>query len=323
MITSAVINTLSHIAKQGSGNEHKIAFIGQDLYPVFSNYSYICEFEMMGCAQIQPLMYFQLMNVPMWRGTYMIFNVTHTMTPGNMVTRVKAMKLSNRAIPYSNAWFTKNLSYKGENADGTASKCETELGTTGSGEASYEYSQYKDKVNREGRQKHIDMDKVLRGVTTYVRKGKTWNVGTASRGHCATAVQTWYSRGTNGKVVIHFWGNRSDPWVENLSVDLTKYGFKLVHSSGDVDISNKKQALQEQRKTGNFAGLQLGDVMVIIGRYGNGSPTGHVAMWTGKDWRSDFAQPSAGVESGLRKSGNAKGSVQIWRFDDAIYEKYH
>ena len=108
---SVVINTLSHTARMGANNTHRIAFIGQDLYPVYSNYAYLCEFEMMGCAQIQPLMYFQLMNVPMWRGTYLIYSVTHTMTPGNMVTRVKAMKLSNRAVPYSNAWFTKNPNF--------------------------------------------------------------------------------------------------------------------------------------------------------------------------------------------------------------------
>ena len=113
-ITSTVINTLSHIARIGSNNTHRIAFIGQDLYPTYSNYAYLCEFEMMGCAQIQPLMYFQLMNVPMWRGTYIIFSVTHTMTPGNMVTRVKAMKLSNRGIPYSNAWFTENPNFDPE-----------------------------------------------------------------------------------------------------------------------------------------------------------------------------------------------------------------
>lgn len=124
IITSAVINTLSHIAKQGAANSHAIAFVGQDIYPVFSNYSYICEFEMMGCAQVQPLMYFQLMNVPMWRGTYMIFNVTHTMTPGNMVTRVRAMKLSNRAVPYSNAWFKKNLNYDPKKDDGSSASCD-------------------------------------------------------------------------------------------------------------------------------------------------------------------------------------------------------
>jgi hypothetical protein len=123
IITSAVINTMSHIARMGASNEHAIAFVGQDIYPVFSNYSYICEFEMMGCAQIQPLMYFQLMNVPMWRGTYMIFNVTHVMTPGNMVTRVKAMKLSCRAVPYSNAWFKKNMNYDPDKANGNGADC--------------------------------------------------------------------------------------------------------------------------------------------------------------------------------------------------------
>ena len=113
--TSVMINTLSHVARMGANNTHRVAFIGQDIYPVFSNYAYTCEFEMMGCAQIQPLMYFQLMNVPMWRGTYMIYSVTHNIIPGNMVTRVKAMKLSNRGVPYSNAWFTKNTNFD-ENA---------------------------------------------------------------------------------------------------------------------------------------------------------------------------------------------------------------
>lgn len=42
------------------------------------------------------------------------------MTPGNMVTRVKAMKLSNRAVPYSNAWFKKNLNYDPDAVKGDA-----------------------------------------------------------------------------------------------------------------------------------------------------------------------------------------------------------
>ena len=114
IITSAVINTLNHAARRGANNTHRIAYIGEDIYPVFSNYSYMCEFEMMGCAQMQPLMYFQLMNVPMWRGTYITISVSHEMTPGNMVTKVKAMKLSNRAVPYSNAWFTENPNFDPE-----------------------------------------------------------------------------------------------------------------------------------------------------------------------------------------------------------------
>ena len=106
MVTSASANALWNVAKMGSGNDHKVAFFGQDIYPVFSNYSYIIEVEMMGDAQIQPLMYFQLLNVPMWRGTYMIFNVTHIMTAGNMTTKFKGMKLSSRPMPYNSEWFT-------------------------------------------------------------------------------------------------------------------------------------------------------------------------------------------------------------------------
>ena len=66
--------------------------------------------------------------------------------------------------------------------------------------------------------------------------------------------------------------------------------------------------------------------MVIFGRYSpdRGSRiTAHGAMWTGKDWRSDFVQTHAGVEYGLRIPSDGKGSVQIWRFDDATYKKYH
>lgn len=113
LVTSASINALAKIALKGSGNPHKVAFMGQDLYPVFSNYSYICEIEMMGDAQIQPLMYFQLMNIPMWSGVYMIFNVTHTITAGNMTTKFKGMKLSKNPLPYNSSWFA----FKPDNND--------------------------------------------------------------------------------------------------------------------------------------------------------------------------------------------------------------
>ena len=105
IVTGAYINAMSRIFDRAEGNGHRVAFVGQDLYPVYSNYSYICEVEMMGDAQIQPLMYFQLMNIPMWRGTYMVFSVSHTITPGNMVTTFKGMKLSKFAVPYSDEWY--------------------------------------------------------------------------------------------------------------------------------------------------------------------------------------------------------------------------
>lgn len=326
VITSAVINTLSHIAYQGAGNEHKVAFVGQDLYPVFSNYSYQCEFEMMGCAQIQPLMYFQLMNVPMWRGTYMIFNVTHVMTPGNMVTRVKAMKLSNRAVPYSNAWFTKNLNYKDEDANGSNNPCEIQGGTIDSdsnGDTSYDYSKYKHLVKPK---RYVEMDKVLNGepggVTTLdsQKLGKSYRLKTKGHKCCTSGPTTWYKRGSNGKIILKWWRG-GGPHDQNIYCNFEEFGFRKVIESKPIDsISNCKG---EMNKYGRWSGLEPGDIMVIFGRYSNGKPTAHGAMWTGKDWRSDFVQRNAAVEYGLRKPSDGGGSIQIWRFDDAMYRKYH
>ena len=113
--TEQSIKTLYHVAELAKGSDRKVCFYGQDVYNIFSNYSYQIEVEMMGNVQIQPLMYMQLLNIPMWRGAYMIFNVSHTMTPGNMVTKFKAMKMSKNPVPLlSSYWSTINNPYTGE-----------------------------------------------------------------------------------------------------------------------------------------------------------------------------------------------------------------
>ena len=102
--TEHSIRIMSDIAQLGSGNGQSIAYQGQDVYPIFSNYAYECQVTMLGNAQIQPLMYFQLMNIPMWKGSYMIFNVRHSITPGNMVTTFKGMRMSKKCIPFLKKW---------------------------------------------------------------------------------------------------------------------------------------------------------------------------------------------------------------------------
>lgn len=106
VMTEQAVLALGAIAELGNSTEKKVCFYGQDVYPIYSNYSYIIEVEMMGNAQIQPLMYFQLMNIPMYRGTYMIISVTHNMTQGNMTTTIKATKMSKYATPFVSNWFT-------------------------------------------------------------------------------------------------------------------------------------------------------------------------------------------------------------------------
>ena len=73
--------------------------IGQDLYSVYSNRSYDCSVEMLGCANIMPMMYFQLNNVPMFKGTYMITKVEHNIQNNTMTTRFTGTRMPKRYIP--------------------------------------------------------------------------------------------------------------------------------------------------------------------------------------------------------------------------------
>ena len=105
-ITNVAAQTFDDILnKTGADGSKRIFFHGQDIYAIYSQYSYQCEIEMMGCAQIQPLMYFQLLNIPMWRGTYMIYKVTHNLTAGMMTTKFTGMKMSRRQTPYADGYF--------------------------------------------------------------------------------------------------------------------------------------------------------------------------------------------------------------------------
>lgn len=94
----AVATQFDLIQKQN--NEPKtMNYYGQDLYKVYTNYSYTCQANMMGCAQIQPLMYFQLNNIPMFRGAYQIIQVEHDITPGNMTTSFRGVRINRNKVP--------------------------------------------------------------------------------------------------------------------------------------------------------------------------------------------------------------------------------
>jgi hypothetical protein len=103
--TDQSINALSLIAERGRGAGKRTIFYGQDLYTVYQGYSYTATIQMMGNAQIMPMMYFQLFNVPMFRGSYMIYSVQHTMRPGDMTTTIKAMKMSKHTLPWCKEWY--------------------------------------------------------------------------------------------------------------------------------------------------------------------------------------------------------------------------
>lgn len=99
MVTEHSVAAQFNLAQGKQTEQRQLSFEGQNLFDVYSNHSYTCNVEMMGCSQIQPLMYFQLNNIPMFRGAYQIINVEHDITPGNMTTSFKGVRINKNKIP--------------------------------------------------------------------------------------------------------------------------------------------------------------------------------------------------------------------------------
>lgn len=99
MVTEHSVAAQFNIANGKQTEQRKMSFEGQNLFDIYSNHSYTCNVEMMGCSQIQPLMYFQLNNIPMFRGAYQIISVEHDITPGNMTTSFRGVRINKNKMP--------------------------------------------------------------------------------------------------------------------------------------------------------------------------------------------------------------------------------
>ena len=73
--TSESLEMLNQMANLGKNRRSTTQNVS--LYNLYKNRSYTCSVEMMGCVLIQPLMYFNIRNIPMFSGPYMITNVSH------------------------------------------------------------------------------------------------------------------------------------------------------------------------------------------------------------------------------------------------------
>lgn len=72
---------------------------GQSLYELFLNRSYSCTVEALGNPMIQPLMYFELENVPMFYGSYLIRDVKHNIRPHTMKTTFTGDRVPYATVP--------------------------------------------------------------------------------------------------------------------------------------------------------------------------------------------------------------------------------
>jgi len=95
--TSESFYVLENLARSESGSSSHNVDIG--LYDYYRQASYTCDVTCMGNAMIQPTMYFYLKNVPMFKGTYWISEVSHTIKSGVMTTTFKGSRIPYTALP--------------------------------------------------------------------------------------------------------------------------------------------------------------------------------------------------------------------------------
>ena len=72
---------------------------GQNLYNMYENRSYRATVTGLGNAMIQPTQYFQLENVPLFNGAYIILGVEHDIVPNKMTTSFYGTKVLKYPIP--------------------------------------------------------------------------------------------------------------------------------------------------------------------------------------------------------------------------------
>ena len=315
METEQSIKTLWHVAELAQDNTRKVCFYGQDVYNIFSNYSYQIEVEMMGNAQIQPLMYFQLLNIPMWRGAYMIFNVTHTMTPGNMVTKFKGMKMSKNPVPIvSKYWSTINRT----DDDNIKKYIQGNDDTVDDYEAiDFKKSGIDNNISNKGASaNNMDMYKPLKGYCKDV-DSKYYNRG--DNNYYMPQLSTYEFKMLNGKTfnlkhAINFIYNmahintkkceikkctdQSSMCARHVWAALSAGGLNV--QGGDAgEINTNNAAMQQQagyKQIFNEGGslpkyAMPGDVVLKKYKNKHGEDSGHAEFFTGKHWVSDVIQP--------------------------------
>lgn len=82
-----------------SEDKNVASFASQNLFNVYQTRSYSAEITALGMPLIQPMMYFQLNNVPMFRGAYVIINTSHSIKPNHMTTTFKGIRVKKENTP--------------------------------------------------------------------------------------------------------------------------------------------------------------------------------------------------------------------------------
>jgi hypothetical protein len=100
---SSIRNTTeSFIAQENLGRSESgggTAQVDIGLFDIYRQASYTCDVTCLGNVMIQPTMYFYLKNIPMFRGSYWITEVSHNIRGNNITTSFKGTRIPSTSLP--------------------------------------------------------------------------------------------------------------------------------------------------------------------------------------------------------------------------------
>lgn len=95
--TSETLLVLENIARSESG---AAAYqIDTGLFDYYRQASYQCEVTMLGNVMIQPTMYFYIKNIPLFKGTYWITELSHNIRGNKILTTFKGSRMPYSSLP--------------------------------------------------------------------------------------------------------------------------------------------------------------------------------------------------------------------------------
>jgi hypothetical protein len=95
--TNESIQILSRLA--GDNKLHAPPPKGQNLYNLYENRSYKATVIGLGNMMLQPTQYFQLENIPLYNGAYILLSVEHNVEPNKMTTTFSGTKILKYPVP--------------------------------------------------------------------------------------------------------------------------------------------------------------------------------------------------------------------------------
>jgi hypothetical protein len=89
-----VLNQMANLSRNRRTSTQNVS-----LYNLYKNRSYTCSIDMMGNALIQPTMYFNIRNIPMFSGPYMITTVRHRISENGFDTTFEGIRQPFYSLP--------------------------------------------------------------------------------------------------------------------------------------------------------------------------------------------------------------------------------